>query len=262
MISILIPVCIVSGVGAVFGVILSVAAVLLEVPVDKKQEAIREALPGANCGACGYPGCDGYAEALAQGSVTAMLCAPGGQAVRTKLAEILDLDVGSFKQVSAFVQCAGSYYNTSNKMRYVGESSCAYANQIFAGPWSCPYGCLGYGDCMAVCEYDAIQVMDGVAVVDAEKCVACAKCVAACPKSIIAIAPTDHTARMACSSKDRGAQVKQLCTAGCIGCTKCVKSCPEGAIHMVGALARVDYEKCTGCGTCTQSCPQNCFEIS
>lgn len=259
--SILFPVLIVSGVGIVSGVILSIAAAVLSVPVDERQIALRDALPGANCGACGYAGCDGYAEAVASGDADISLCTPGGADVKTQLADILGTDAGDFRKMTAFVHCSGSSANTSAKMQYMGERTCAAANQMFGGPGNCGFGCIGFGDCAAVCEYDAVNICDGVAVIDPDKCVGCAKCVSACPKSIIDISPADTTALISCSSHDKGAVVRKICSVGCIGCTRCVKACPEGAIHMEDTLAVIDYDKCTGCGACAESCLQNCILI-
>jgi len=258
--TILFPVLIVSGVGIVSGVILSIAAIVLQVPVDERQKALRDVLPGANCGACGYAGCDGYAEAMAAGDAEVSKCTPGGADVRNQLADILGVASGEFKRTAAYVRCAGSYTNTQAKMQYAGQFTCASANQLFAGPGSCAYGCTGFGDCVSVCEYDAIHICNGVAVIDPAKCAGCAKCIAACPKSVITMAPAEGTALLACSSHDKGADARKICTAGCIGCTKCVKACPENAISMDNSLAVIDYDKCVGCNKCVSECPQSCIK--
>lgn len=259
--SIISPVIIVTVIGAISGVILSVASIVLHTPVDEKQERLRECLPGANCGACGYAGCDSYAEAMSSGEVGVNMCIPGGAEVKAQLAGIMGVEAGEFRRMAAFVSCNGSHDNATDKMQYIGALTCAAANQIFAGPSSCSYGCMGYGDCVTVCEYDAIHIVNGVSVVDSDRCVGCSKCITVCPKSIIAMAPAEKTAAVVCSSHDKGPQVRKACTVGCIGCTKCVKTCPDEAISMDNFMAVVDYDKCTGCGLCAKDCPQNCISM-
>lgn len=255
------PIMIVTVIGTVAGVILSVASILLHTPVDETQEKLRECLPGANCGACGYAGCDSYAEAIAAGDADVSLCVPGGASTKSLLAGIMGVDAGGFRRMAAFVTCNGTADNATEKMRYIGAESCAAANQIFGGSRSCVYGCMGYGDCVTVCEYDAIYISNGVSVVDPNKCVGCKRCITACPKSIISLVPAESTAYVVCSSHDKGPLVKKACSVGCIGCTKCVKVCPQEAISMNNFLAIVDYDKCTACGLCADSCPQKCISI-
>lgn len=259
--SIINPVIIVTVIGAISGVILSVASIVLHTPVDETQEQLRECLPGANCGACGYAGCDSYAEAISSGEAGVNMCIPGGAQVKAQLAEIMGVQAGSFRKMAAFVSCNGTTENAAAKMQYIGVQTCAAANQIFAGPNSCSYGCMGYGDCVEVCQYDAIHVVNGVSLVDPDRCVGCSKCIAACPKDIIALAPAATTSVVVCSSHDKGPQVRKACTAGCIGCTKCVKACPMEAISMDNFVAVVDYDKCTGCGLCAEGCPAKCISI-
>lgn len=257
--SIMFPVIIVTVIGTLSGVILSVASIILAVPVDETQEKIRGALPGANCGACGYAGCDSYAEAVSKGEAKVTLCIPGGNDVKDQLAGIMGVEAGDIRRMAAFVKCDGSCDSVSVKMKYAGIKTCAAANQIFGGPSACTYGCMGYGDCVAVCQYDAIQVINGVSVVNSDKCSGCTMCIAECPKNIISLYPADKISAIRCSSHDKGAQVKKACAVGCIGCTKCVKACPQNAISMDNFLAVVDYDKCNGCGICTESCPQKCI---
>lgn len=259
--SIMFPVIIVSVIGTLSGVILSVASIILDVPVDETQEKVRAVLPGANCGACGYTGCDGYAEAISKGEAKVTLCIPGGNGVKDQLAGIMGVEAGDIRRMAAFVKCGGSCDNVSTKMEYSGVQTCASANQIFGGPSACTYGCMGYGDCVAVCQYGAIQVANGISTVDPYKCVGCGMCIAECPKGIISIYPADNISAIQCSSHDKGAQVRKVCAVGCIGCTKCVKDCPQNAISMDNFLAVVDYEKCNGCGECAESCPQKCISI-
>lgn len=259
--SIVIPVIIVSSIGVLSGVILSVASIVLATPVNEMQEAVREVLPGANCGACGYAGCDGYAAALAEGDVPLTKCIPGGAAVKDQLSEILGVQAGDFRPMGAFVKCGGDCDSEKVKLEYVGCETCHAANQMFAGPGACTYGCIGFGDCVTVCEYDAISVINDVAVVDRDKCVGCSKCIAKCPKNIIELAPIHTVSAVACSNSDKGARVREACSAGCIGCMKCQKVCPEEAITVVNFLAVVDYDKCNGCGLCAENCTVSCITV-
>lgn len=161
MTEIMIPIGIVSSMGLIAGVILSLATIIFHKPADEKEEALREALPGINCGACGFSGCDGYAKAMAQGEAGATNCTPGGTVTRQALSEILGVEVRDIEKIAAFVRCNGTCEYTNNKMDYTGAPTCSGANQIFGGPQACRFGCMGFGDCEAVCEYDALHVEDG-----------------------------------------------------------------------------------------------------
>lgn len=256
---ILLAVLLVAGIGLIAGAGLAVASVLMAVPVDEKAEAITEALPGANCGACGFSGCAGYAAALAKGEAEPGLCAPGGKDAAVAIAAILGTEAVEVQPKTAVVRCMGSCEHTSERMNYDGIHTCAAAVQLFSGPGSCAYGCIGYGDCAAVCPEGAINVCDGVAHIDPDKCIACGKCAAACPKKLITIMPKAAHALVRCSNKDKGAVTRKVCTAGCIGCMKCQKNCEAGAIKVVQNVASVDPAKCTGCGKCESVCPQHCI---
>lgn len=254
-----IPVVLVGAVGLLLGIGLAVAAVVLAVPVDEKVTKIREALPGANCGACGYSGCDGYAEAVAAGKAEANRCVPGGAETAATVAEIAGVAAGEFVAKQAFVLCRGNCDNTKPKYTYNGLQSCAAAALIFQGPGACNYGCIGMGDCVRVCEYDAIRVVDGLARVNPAKCSGCGKCAHACPKSIIKIMPTQVPSVVRCVNRDKGASTRKVCSAGCIGCKLCEKKCPVGAVSVTNNVAAIDPEKCTGCGACSDACPQKCI---
>lgn len=257
--SIVAPLLIVSGLGLFAGIGLSIATIIFDKPADKKEEALRETLPGINCGACGFTGCEGYAKAMAAEEAGANLCTPGGIEVQTHLSEILGTDVGDYQRTAAFVHCNGSCNHTKEKMSYTGAETCYGASQLFGGPGSCQFGCMGYGDCEVVCAYDAIHVEDGVAVVDGDKCVGCLECISACPKQLIHMLPAMEIAAVACSNHERGGAVRKLCEVGCIACSKCVKSCPSQAITIEDALAIIDPALCTNCGSCIEICPQNCI---
>ena len=254
-------VAVVAGLGLLAGLILAIASVLMAVPVDEKVVQLREQLPGANCGACGYSGCDGYAEAMAHEGAPVGLCSPGGSDVADQTAAILGVSGGDVEKKAAVVRCGGCEDATSRKLHYHGIPSCTAANQFYGGNWACAYGCLGYGDCAAACQFDAIHVENGLATVDPAKCTGCGLCAKACPKSLITVLPANWPGVVRCSSHDKGAVVRKACTAGCIGCMKCTKVCEHGAITVQNSLASIDLKKCVGCGKCAEGCPVGCIDI-
>ena len=244
-------------VGILIGVLLGIASEVFKVEVDEKEIQVREALPGNNCGACGYPGCDGLAKAIASGEAKVNQCPVGGQPVAAKIAVIMGVDdVGASEKKVAFVKCKGNCNYTKKLYTYSGLHDCNGAMVVpGAGGKSCEYGCMDYGSCVKACEFDSIHIVDGIALVDKEKCVACGKCVSACPKKLIDMVPYKAKTLVQCNSQDKGKTVKDKCSVGCIGCTMCVKQCQDDAIHMVGNVALVDYSKCIECGRCAMKCP-------
>jgi len=255
LMDILVPASIISGMGLVFGLGLAFASKKFEVKVDERIAAVREVLPGANCGACGQTGCDGFAEAVVKGICKANGCPVGGNAVAKKIGEILGVDAGEVKPMVARVMCAGTHDKCKEKFSYSGIIDCTAAASLFGGPLSCTHGCLGLGTCVKACAFGAISIENGVAIVDESKCTACTKCVAACPKHIIDIVPLSAQYAVRCSSLDKGAVVRKICDVGCIGCTRCVKACPRNAITMNGTLAKINPEMCDNCGACIKVCP-------
>ena len=253
--SIVIAAVVIGAVGILAAILLGIASEKFKVEVDEKEIAVREALPGNNCGGCGYPGCDGLAAAIAKGEARPDACPVGGEEVANAIAAIVGGEVSAIKQV-AFVKCAGNCEKAKDAYEYVGPQDCKIAsNSPGAGPKACAYGCMGYGSCVKACQFGAINIVDGIAVVDKDKCKSCGMCVAACPRNIIEMVPYDAGAMVQCNSRDFGKDVKAACSVGCIGCGICSKNCPEGAIAVEGFLAKVDYSKCTGCGTCKEKCP-------
>lgn len=254
--SILLAVLIVAGIGLVLGVILAVASLLMAVPKDEKVEALKEALPGANCGACGYSGCEGYAKALALGEAALGKCSPGGEDCVSQLSKILGVEAAAMEKKTALVHCMGSEDNTDVKMEYQGVMSCRAAMNLHGGMSSCTFGCLGLGDCMNACPYGAISLCNGVAHIEPELCKGCSMCVSACPKKLISFVPYKDMAVVRCFNCQKGADARKVCKSACIGCKKCEKVCEAGAVKVENFLAYVDASKCTGCMKCVESCPQ------
>ena len=252
---ILITVGVITLVGMVVGAGLVATGKKFHVEVDEKEAAVRAELPGNNCGACGYAGCDAMAAAIAKGEAPVNGCPVGGTPVAEKIAEIMGVKAEAVEQKAAFVKCKGNCDVTHNQGNYVGVMDCRTAVLSGMNVTECDYGCLGFGSCESVCPNDAIKVVNGVAVVNEQKCVACGLCVKACPKGLIEIVPVKNRIRVQCSNKERGPIVKKACEAGCIGCTLCVRQCEFDAITVTNNIAHIDYEKCTQCGKCAEKCP-------
>ncbi len=247
---------IIGAIGIIIGVLLGIASEKFKVEVDEKEMLVRAELPGNNCGGCGYPGCDGLADAIAKGKAPVNACPVGGPAVADKIAAIMGVDAGGSVKKVAFVKCKGTCDRTRVQYNYYGADDCRMISVVpGSGEKACAYGCMGYGTCVKACAFDAIHVVDGVAVVDKEKCVACGKCVAACPNHLIELVPYDAQHLVRCSSHDKGKDVKAKCENGCIACTLCTRQCEFDAVHVVDNLAVIDYEKCTNCGKCAAKCP-------
>ena len=258
----IIPIAAAVAIALIAALLLSLAAKFMAVPVNETQAAIRAELPGANCGACGFAGCDDYAAALAEGGdVKTNLCVPGADAVAAAIAAILGQDAEDVIEQVANVRCSGLCDVTKPEMDYQGLKTCAAAKGLFGGPGSCKYGCIGFGDCERVCPYGAIQVCNGLAKVDREKCVGCGMCARTCPQHIIDIIPDVKRVYVACSSADKGAVTNKLCSAGCIGCKLCEKACKFEAIHVENNHAVIDIDKCKTCGLCAKACPKKVIKM-
>ena len=262
MLPIIIPFAVIAGIALVLGVLLAVISHCFSVPEDPTFTKIRECLPGVNCGACGYTGCDDYANALASGTETrAGLCIPGTKVVAEQIGDILGVAADeSYVDLVAYVSCNGHCDAAKDKAIYEGLPTCAAASRLYGGQNACNYGCLGYGDCAAVCPANAICTIDGIAHVDTSRCLGCGLCAKTCPKKIIHMLPQEANVTVMCSSKDKGADARKACTNACIGCKKCEKTCPQEAISVVDNLAAIDYSKCTGCGACVEACPTGCLK--
>ena len=224
------------------GYVLGWANRKFHVAIDPHVELLQAALPGANCGGCGYVGCSEYAAALAEGKATVGLCAPGGGGCAQHLADILGIEVQESCPYRAVVHCSAHTHQRLQRAQYEGEPTCVSANLV-AGVQGCTYGCLGLGDCYRACQYDAIQIVDGLSTIDYDKCVGCGACSRSCPRNIITLVPfkAERMLIVACSNQDTAADVRTVCEVGCIGCKACVRVAPE-LISMDGALPVINYD--------------------
>lgn len=243
-------------IGLVFGVLLGYASKKFEVKVDERVPKVREVLPGANCGGCGYAGCDAYAKAVVEEGADVNCCGVGGPSVAKAIGDILGVKSSGVEKKIAFVRCGGDCSKSKDKYEYEGIIDCIEASQLpGAGPKGCEFGCLGLGSCIKVCKFDAIHIVDGIAIVDENKCTNCGACINICPKNLITSIPQKNKVRVKCNSKDAGKKVRENCSIGCIGCKICEKGCPSQAVFVSDNLAAIDYEKCTQCNICYEKCP-------
>lgn len=261
-IAIIVATAVVAAVGLILGLVLSFAGEKFKVEIDEREIKIRAELPGANCGGCGYTGCDALAEAIAQGKAPITACPVGGDPLADKIADIMGVEQQDPIRMVAFVRCAGTCTKTRDNYVYYGPKDCRLA---FLSPGhgtkKCYWGCCGFGSCAEVCPFDAIRIVDGLAVVDKEKCKGCTKCLEACPSGLIQMIPYDAKYAVMCASKSKGKDVRAACEEGCIGCKKCVTVCETGAISVIHNLARIDQTKCNGCGKCAEVCPTKIIRV-
>ncbi|MCD6186228.1 MAG: RnfABCDGE type electron transport complex subunit B [Deltaproteobacteria bacterium] len=230
------------GLAVIFSYILGWASNAFKIEIDPRAEAALEVLPGANCGGCGYVGCGAYAAAVAAEKAAVNLCSVGGPNCAAELAAIMGVEVGETFPLRAVVHCGANTEDRLQRNEYRGEQKCFTANLV-NGIQGCVYGCLGFGDCVEACNYDAIQVLDGLATVDYQNCIGCGMCAKACPRNIITIIPFKKESILVvpCSNHDAGKLVKSVCNVGCIGCKACTKV--SKIFSVIDNLAVIDYDK-------------------
>ena len=251
------------AIGIASAVILYIVAQKFKVEEDPRIDTVESILPGANCGGCGKPGCRGFAEATVKAtSLDGLFCPVGGAETMTKVAAALGMEVTVQTPQIAVVRCNGTCDHRQRTSQYDGYKSCAIEHSLYRGETDCTFGCLGCGDCVTACLFDAIHMDEtGLPVVSEEKCVACGACVKACPRNLIDLIPYEQKITVKCRSTEKGKAVMAACEIGCIGCKKCEKNCPSDAIHVVDQRAEIDPAKCTGCGLCAENCPRKCIMI-
>ncbi len=248
---------------ALLGFLLGFFKKVFHVEVDPTEAAVRAALPGANCGACGYPGCDGLASAIVRGDAPVNACPVGGASCAAEVGKIMGVEASAEKKVAVLL-CQGSGEFCKPKAGYVGVKTCQAAKLSVNGTKMCDWGCMGFGDCEAACPFDAIHVgPDGLPHTDYEKCTGCGLCVSACPQRVLSLVPTARKGALAlCSNRNtRKAQVIKDCKVGCIKCMKCEKVCPKGAIKVTDGIPVVNYELCDSCGECVKNCPTHVLAL-
>ena len=251
-----------SAIGLVCSAVITFASKLMFVKVDKRVEKLLACLPGANCGACGYSSCEAYATALTKGEAGTNLCLPAGEAGYKQINTILGVSDDSGKGIAkrtAVVHCQGDSKTVKDKMEYIGINTCFAAKQLFGGQRSCTYGCLGYGDCVAVCPNDAICVKGQLARIDPRRCSGCAVCLKVCPANVISVEEEPLYVAVRCKNTEKGGKVKDKCARACIGCKKCVEVCPVKTIKVEDNLASIDYSICYGCKDCVDVCIKKCI---
>ncbi len=249
------------AIGLIFGVVLGVADKKFYVEVDERVANVRACLPGANCGACGYVGCDSFAEAVVEGKAPPNGCSAGGSSTADAIGEVLGVAVEAQAPVVARVLCQGTSGVAKPRFEYDGYRSCRVAASMAGGPKQCRFSCIGLGDCAFSCKFGAITMRDGIAFISPERCVGCGTCVDICPRSVIKLQPADAQVLVRCRNSDVARQARDVCMKACIACKRCVKECKYDAIAVENGFAVIDPEKCTRCGECAAVCPCKCITI-
>lgn len=247
--------------GLAASVLLFFVAQKFKVEEDPRIDEVQDALPGANCGGCGFAGCRAMAEACVKAdSLDGLLCPVGGAETMKKVGSILGKEAAAVAPKVAVVRCNGTCEARPRISEYNGTRSCQIENALYVGETACGFGCLGCGDCVSACQFGALSMdpKTGLPVVDEEKCTACGQCVKTCPRHIIELrnkGPKSRRMVVLCVNKDKGAPARKACLNACIGCSKCEKECSFEAITVENNLAYIDFEKCRLCRKCEAACP-------
>ncbi|BER92958.1 MAG: H+/Na+-translocating ferredoxin:NAD+ oxidoreductase subunit [Candidatus Atribacteria bacterium] len=255
------PGIVVGVLGLLFGLMLGWFAKKFAVEVNPLAQRIEEILPGANCGACGYPGCSGLAEAIALGNAPVNACPVGGARVWLEISKLTGASVSEIKPQRALLLCQGGRGTAQEFAEYHGIEDCRAVAVLGLSPKACPFGCLGYGTCERVCPFGAIVIdkEEKLPIIDWQKCTGCGKCVRECPRNVLGLVSQEDQVVVACTSLQGAKEVRAVCKKGCIKCQLCVRTCPVGAISFKEGRIVIDHEKCTLCGACVEKCPTKCI---
>lgn len=251
---------IMAGVALVLALCIILISRFCQVKEDPRIKEVEQRLAGANCGACGHPGCAGFAKALVEGKASLSSCGQTDKQAQIEISNILGIAFdGAAEPTIAVVACCGGN-QCDDKYAYQGYGNCVSQNMLAGGRKACEVGCMGSGSCVDACPYMAIECFDGYAHIDPDICRSCGLCIQTCPKRLIKRVPKSAKVYVACSTECRGKDVMNKCKAGCIACGKCERNCPSGAIHLVNNVPIIDYSKCTHCGKCLEGCPRHCIK--
>lgn len=258
---VLLPTILVGVLGLVFGLMLALFAKKFAVPVNPLVQVVERLLPGANCGACGFPSCSSLAEKIASQEAPPNACLVGGPRVWAELSKLLGQGNESWELKRAFLLCQGGRGVAQTVADYEGIFDCRAAHLLSGSFKGCRFGCLGLGNCVRVCPFEALHLDEetSLPVVDWEKCTGCGKCVAECPRNLFVLVPKKTQVLVACTSPEGAKEVRKVCARGCIKCQLCVRVCPEGAITFENGRIVISREKCTLCGLCVEKCPTHCI---
>lgn len=244
------------------GLIILWASKKFHVEQNPLVDTVISMLPGANCGACGQPGCAQFAEVLVRDRDPSLVCPVGGNDLSYELGRILGIKMEEAKPVVCVALCFGSKKTTKFLAEYKGIEDCWAAKQIMPGLKQCEYGCLGLGSCLDSCTYGALSIKDGLVQVDGNLCIGCGACITQCPNDVLKLVEKKEKKYLvACQSKDKGAVTRKYCSNGCIACGLCLKVCKYDAIKIENFCAVIDDAKCACCGECVKVCPVKCIHL-
>lgn len=259
--TIFIPTLFMAALGILFGALLTIASRKFHVEIDPRVEEVRSYCSGANCGACGFAGCDGFAEAVVRGEAPVNGCKPGGNAAAQGIARVMGTTASDTEPLVARVLCQGSTAMAKERYIYNGIPSCRVAAGIAGGPKQCRFSCMGLGDCIAKCVFHAIHLEHSLCVIDPDVCTGCGACVEECPRGVIQLVPKSKSIFVQCRNTDVARVARDVCMTACIGCKRCEKTCQYDAVKVENGVAHIDPAKCVCCGECSKACPCHCISI-